>query len=151
MRTRIRWGRAIIAGLVAVVVGFLVGGVLYGAMNGVYESHGDLPYAKPIDSLPSYFAQMLVGGAVLNVLMAVIYAIIHQALPGRRAWQKGLVFGGILLVLYMLPIAFNAWMQIAQPPALILAEAVNRTIGLLIEALVIAVIYGQERPQVALA
>jgi hypothetical protein len=120
-------------------------------MNGVYESHGDLPYAKPIDSLPSYFAQMLVGGAVLNVLIAVVYGVIHQALPGQKAWQKGLVFGGMLLVLYMLPIAFNAWMQIAQPPALILVEAINRTIGLMIEALIIAVIYGQERPAVALA
>jgi hypothetical protein len=136
---------------VAVVVGFLVGGVLYSAVNGVYESYGELPYAKPIDSLPSYFAQMLVGGAVINVLLAVIYAVIHQALPGHRAWQKGLVFGGILLVLYMLPIAFNAWMQIAQPPALILVEAVNRAIGLMIEAVVIAVIYGQERSQAALA
>lgn len=141
----IRWGRAVCAGLVATIVGFLVGGILYGSMNGVYESFGDLPYAKPVESVPAYLLQMLAGGAVLNVLIALVYAIIQEGLPGQKQWQKGLVFGAILLVVYMLPIAFNTWMQIAQPVTLILIEAMNRTVGLLIQALVIAIVYGQPR------
>ena len=141
--SNIRWGRAVAAGLMATVVGFIVGGVLYGAANGVYESFGDLPYAKPVESIPVYLLQMVAGGAVLNILIALVYAVIHEALPGRSKWQKGLTFGLMLLVIYMLPIAFNTWMQIAQPTVLILIEAINRTIGLLIQALVISVVYGR--------
>jgi MFS family permease len=146
----IRWGRALIAGLLATIVGFVIGFVLYGAMNGVYESYGDLPYAKQPESIPVYLLQMVAGGAVLNVLLAAVYAIIREGLPGQTAWQKGLAFGAVLLVVNMLPIAFNTWMQIAQPTGLILVEAVNRSIGLMVQAVIMAIVYGQ-RPQRVLA
>ena len=103
--------------------------------------------AKPVESVPTYLLQMVAGGAVLNVLIALIYAIIQEGLPGQKRLQKGLAFGAVLLAINMLPIAFNTWMQIAQPVMLILVEAVNRTIGLLIQALIIAIVYGQ--PHVA--
>jgi len=138
----IRWGRVVIAGLLATAIGFIVSGILYGSMNGVYESYGDLAYAKPVDSVPVYLLQMLAGGAVLTVLTALVYAIIQGGLPGRKPWRKGLAFGAILLAVYMLPIAFNTWMQIAQPTVLILVEAANRTVGLVVQALVIAIVYG---------
>ena len=140
---RIHWGRAVVAGLLATVIGFIVGGILYGSVNGVYESFGDLPYAKPVDSAPIYLLQMLAGGAVLTVLSALIYAIIQPGLPGQKPWQKGLAFGLMLLAVYMLPIAFNTWMQIAQPTVLILVEAANRTFGLMVQALIIATVYGR--------
>ncbi|MCP4543707.1 MAG: hypothetical protein GY832_41870 [Chloroflexi bacterium] len=139
----VRWGRVIVAGLLAAIIAFVVEGMLYGSMNGVYEGFGDLPYAKPVESVPAYLLQMLAGGAALTVLIALVYAIIQEGLPGQKQWQKGLAFGVMLLVLYALPTAFNTWMQIAQPVTLILVEAVNRTIGLLIQALVIAMVYGQ--------
>jgi hypothetical protein len=56
-------------------------------------------------------------------------------------WQKSLAFGVMLLAVFMLPIAFNTWMQIAQPAVLILVEAVNRSIGLLLQATLIALVY----------
>ncbi len=143
--SNIRWGRAVVAGLLATVIGFLVGFVLYGSMNGVYESFGDLPYAKPVESISAYLTQMFTGGAVLTVLIALVYAVIQSGLPGQKRWQKGLIFGLMLLIVNMLPIAFNTWMQIAQPVELILIEIVNRTISLLVQALVIAIVYGQPR------
>lgn len=142
----VRWERAVLAGVLATIVGFFVGFVLYGSMNGVYESFGDLPYAKPVESVSAYLLQMLAGGVVLNVLIALVYATVQESLPGERRWHKGLAFGIMMLVVNMLPIAFNTWMQIAQPVVLILVEAVNRTIGLLVQALVIAIVYGQ-KPQ----
>jgi hypothetical protein len=127
----------------ATVIGFIVGGILYGSMNGVYESFDDLPYAKPVDSVPIYLVQMLAGGAILTVLSALVYAIIQPGLPGQEPWQQGLAFGMVLLAVYMLPIALNTWMQIAQPTVLILVEAVNRTIGLVVQAFIIAIVYGR--------
>ncbi|MFP4346365.1 MAG: hypothetical protein ACLFU8_16890 [Anaerolineales bacterium] len=141
-RESVRWGKAVVAGLVATGVGFTIGFFLYGAMNGVYAKFGELPYAKPIRSVPAYLAQMFVGSAILNVLFAGIYGLIQEGLPGKRRWRKGLAFGAILLATNMLPIAFNTWMQIAQPPTLILVEAVNRTIGLLVQGVAIALVYG---------
>jgi hypothetical protein len=143
----IHWGRAVVASLLATVSGFIAGFVLYSSVNGIYESYGDLPYAKSVESVPSYLLQMVAGGMVLNVLLALVYAVIHEALPGQKKWQKGLSFWVMLLVVNMLPIAFNAWMQVAQPVTLILVEAMNRTIGLLVAALVMAAVYG--RPGVA--
>lgn len=139
----IRWGRVVVAGLLATVIGMLVGFVLYSSVNGVYERFGDLPYAKPVGSIPIYLSQMVVGGGALTVLWALVYAVIQEGLPGQNKWQKGLFFGLMLLVINMLPIAFNTWMQIAQPGVLILVEAVNRTIGLLVTGLVIAAVYGR--------
>lgn len=138
----IRWGRAVVAGLLATVIGMPVGFVLYNSVNGVYERYSNLPYAKPVESIPIYLSQMVVGGGALTVLWALVYAVIQEGLPGQKKWQKGLSFGLMLLALNMLPIAFNTWMQIAQPGVLILVEAVNRTIGLLITGLVIAAVYG---------
>jgi hypothetical protein len=153
--SHIRWGRAAAAGLVASLVGMVVGFVLYSAANGVYARFGELPYAKPVESIGIYLTQMMLGGLALNVLLAVVYAVVQGALPGQKTWQKGLAFGLILLVVNMLPIAFNTWMQIAQPEALILVEALNRTVGLLVTGLAIAVVYGQPqvttRPQEAVA
>ena len=139
---KIRWGRAVTAGLVATIIGFVVGFVVYGLMNGIYQSYGNLPYAKQPASIPVYLGQMIVGGALLNVMFALIYAVIQQSIPGQKSWQKGLFFGAILLVVNMLPMAFNTWMQIAQPNQLILVEAVNRSIGLMLQAVIIAGIYG---------
>ena len=138
----INWRKAIAAGLLATVVGFAVEFVLYSAANGVYESYGELAYARPVESISAYLTQMMIGGALLNVLLALAYAIIHTGLPGAQ-WKKGLSFWLILLVVNMLPMAFNTWMQIAQPVPLILVEAANRSIGLMITALVVAVVYGR--------
>ena len=55
-------------------------------------------------------------------------------------WGRAIVTG---LVVNMLSIAFNTWMQIAQPDMLILVEAVNRTIGLMVQAVIVAVVYGR--------
>jgi len=139
----IRWGRAIIAGLLTGVIDFLVGFVLYGSVNGVYQSFGDLPYAKPITSIPIYLLEMVLGGLALCVLWALIYVIIQEGLPGRYKWQKGLVFGLILIAIKVLPAAFNTWMQVAQPDVLLLVETVNSTIGALIAGLLIAAFYGR--------
>jgi hypothetical protein len=153
----VRWsqitftGRVVVAGLLATVVSFFVGFVLYGSMNGVYESFGDLPYAKPVESIPAYLGQMVAGGAVLNVLFALVYALVQERIPGQKRWQNGVAFGLMLLALNMLPIAFNTWMQIAQPVALILVEVVNRTIGLLVTGLVIAIFYRRPPGQARVA
>lgn len=144
-KKKIHLGKVILAGVLATIIGFILEGLLYSASNSVYESFGDLPYAKPVESLPVYLTTMVAGSIVLTVLFALIYALIRDGLPGRRAWQKGLFFGLILLAVYMLPTAFNTWMQIAQPLALILLEAMNRTIGLLVQAVIIALVYGMGR------
>lgn len=133
------WKRAILAGLLATLVGFIVGFGLYSLANPVYARYSSLPYAKPVDSTVAYLIQMVVGGAVLNMLLALVYATIYPGLPGKTGWQKGLAFGLLLLIVNMLPIAFNTWMQIAQPVVLIIIEALNRTVGLLITGLIIAV------------
>jgi hypothetical protein len=136
----IRWGRVMIAGLAATVASFIAGFILYGAANGFYARFGELPYAKPVESVGLYLTQMMLGGLVLNLLLALVYALVGEALPGHKRWQKGLSFGLILLVVNMLPIAFNTWMQINQPEVLILVEAINRSVGLLITGLVIAAV-----------
>lgn len=153
--SRIRWVKVAWAGVLATVVGFVVGFLLYGAANGAYARFGELAYARPVESVGTYLAQMVVGGLALNLLLALVYAVVQEALPGQKRWQQGFSFGLILLVVNMLPIAFNTWMQIAQPEALILVEALNRTVGLLVTGLAIAVVYGQPqvttRPQEAVA
>jgi len=140
-KKRVRWGRVILAGLLATIVGFVVGYILYGAMNGVYAQYADLPYAKPMDSVAIYLITMLAGGSVLTVLLALVYAVIQTGLPGQKPLVKGLSFGVMLMVVFMLPTAFNTWMQIAQPDVLILIEAVNRSIGLMVQAVIIALVY----------
>jgi hypothetical protein len=144
--SRIRWVKVAWAGVLATVVGFVVGFLLYGAANGAYARFGELAYARPVESVGTYLAQMVVGGLALNLLLALVYAVVQEALPGQKRWQQGFSFGLILLVVNMLPIAFNTWIQISQPEVLILIEALNRSIGLLITALIIAVVYG--RPDV---
>ncbi|MDY7078450.1 MAG: hypothetical protein SXV54_16160 [Chloroflexota bacterium] len=141
--SNIRWGRAILAGVLTGLICFFVGTAMYASVNGVYERFGDLPYAKQVTSVPVYLLQMVVvGGLVLNTLWAIVYAIIQEGLPGQNKWQKGLAFGLVLIAIKVLPTAFNTWMQIAQPGVLVLIEMVNSAINALVAGLLIAAFYG---------
>jgi len=62
---------------------------------------------------------------------------------GRAVVAGLLAFGLVLIATRVLPGAFDAWMEIAQPGVLILVEMVNNTIGVLIVGLVIAAFYGR--------
>jgi len=140
-RMKIHWGRVLLAGLAAALLGFVIGFLLYSASNGIYETYSGMAYAKQPASIGAYLVQMVAGSLVISSLFAAVYAVVRESLPGEKAWQKGIAFGVILLGLNMLPIAFNTWMQIAQPEVLILIEAANRSISLMVQAVLIAAVY----------
>ena len=129
--------RLVIASIAASVL-FLVLDAVFGVLGGVI---GETVFGIPGGQLDQ--AKMglgLVFELVNGFMLALIYAIIHPALPGE-GWKKGISYGLIVWGLRVLMWAFSTYMMTSMPPIQISITVLTGVIEILIICVVIAAIY----------
>jgi hypothetical protein len=94
--------------VISIIVTSLVWFVLAGALffnpvvDKIYRKQDHLPGVRALPPSPKTVG-MIMGAIVLQItLWALVYSLIAPALPGTN-WEKGLIFGLILVAMKMIP------------------------------------------------
>lgn len=129
-----------LAGVLASIVWFVVGGALY--MNPfvakIYRNYENSPGLKKWKDAKEYLINMYVFGILIQCLLfAVVYSFIKPVLSGGLV-SNTLSFGSILIAVKVLPRLFDMWMQSTYPNKLLAIEFVNGVIGSFVIALTLA-------------
>ena len=136
---QIEIGRALLGGLIAAVIWFVIGGILY--MNPfiakIYKSAEDSPAIKKWGSTPVYLGLQFVGILAQCILWASVFIVVEPVLPGG-ALAKGFVFAHVLFVIKIFPRFFDMWIQTTYPEKLLGIEFVNGAISCLVIGFVFA-------------
>ncbi len=131
----------IIAGVVASIVWFIVGGALY--MNPLVDKmyrQSKSPALKKWKSSNKYLFNMFVfGGLIQCVIFAFVYAILFPAISGDLLLNT-LVFGLVLASVKTFPKMVDSWIQTTYPQSLLTVEFINGIIEGFAIALVFALI-----------
>ena len=133
-------GQLLVTGSVAAVL-FLVLDMALGMAGGWLGSRlFGLPSAQPAD-FGAKVKLGLVFELINGFLLALIYAVIHTSLPGRR-WRKGMSYGLIVWTLRVVMWAFSTYMMTDMAPAAIGITVGTGLVEILILGVAIAMVYG---------
>lgn len=141
---KINWRKVLLAGLVANMVSYLFGGGGYYIFKDVFMVEPTIVWKwTPQQALVfsnTNLAGLVVGNFVLAVVVAVIFAVLYDGLPGRRS-LKGAALGIILWAGGILPAIFTMWFFTIIAPAALWYFMVQALVEMVIYGAVIAVIY----------
>lgn len=142
MKEKINLKRAIIAGLVVLLIHLVIGNLLW--MNPIsmniskqFENH---PTMKPFDfigGMVNWIIANSVFGIILTLVFIFIFIVLYRSIPGK-GWVKGLFYGFMLCITKAIPEAFNQWMLFIYPEEMILMQLVITIISLFLFSLILA-------------
>jgi len=94
----LRW---FLAGLAFGVISQIVGGIIYGGIfpNWYFASQ---EFFRPMDHL-GFKVGLPVMNLVQDLLLAIVYAVLYQGIPGKSPASKGAIFGLLLWIASPLP------------------------------------------------
>lgn len=131
--------QTLLGGVVASIVWFIVGSVLY--MNPLvaklYKNAENSPALKKWSSIPRYIFLQYIGILVQCLLWAFVFAWVKPVLT-EEALMSGLLFGIILTAVKIFPRFFDMWIQSTYPNRLLAVEFINGTIGSFVIGIVFA-------------
>jgi hypothetical protein len=128
--------------MVRYIVVSIAGGVLFGILDGVINANPLAqslyrvyqPIAKPsIDPLAGSLIDLVYG-----FVMAGVFLLLYQSLPGRTGPVKGLSFAGLVWFFRVVMSVASQWMMFAVPGEALLYTLVAG----LGEMLILGVLYG---------
>jgi hypothetical protein len=141
----INWKRAIIAGLIANIASFFVGGggyVLFGSVFALEPTFIWRWTPQQMFNMPAgWFVYLVVGNTVLAVAVAVVYAMLVKGIPGKGI-RKGLVYGVIIWVIGVLPAVFTIHVLTVMNDMAVLYFTTQSFFEHLCYGAIIAAIYG---------
>jgi len=134
--------QGLIGGLIATVVWFFIGAVLY--MNPFaakwYKKYEDDPSVKNRKDMKSFLINTFVFSILIQcVIFAFAYQYIETLLPGT-VLMNVLYFGIILVGIKIIPRFLDMWVQSKYPPVLLTIELINGAIGSFVIAIVFALL-----------
>jgi len=138
--------KIIICGIIAGLVGFIVGCILYmnPLVSAVYASTNASACSKSIElfgGVGNWLFLMLLGGIVSTVFVAVLYSYTEKAFGTLATWKKGALFGVLLWFVSKLPASYYTWLLYNYPDIMIIIETFNGLIGGIVTGVVLAVLY----------
>ena len=141
-----RLKKIFISGLIAGLIAFLGGSILYinPLVSGIYSKYGDWPGSKPMDyfgGLGNWLALMLVGGLASTVFLAILYSYTEKGIDIKSTWKKGLFFGLLLWLVSTVPNSYYTWLMYSYPDILNIIEAFNGLVGSIVAGIVLATLY----------
>jgi len=132
--------RVIAAGIAATIVSFIWGFLTCGWLfNWVYTLEPTNVW-KPMEPLETWIAWMNVGGLILNIILAGVFAYIYKGIPGTKI-RKGLCFGLMVWLVATLPGMFSTYMMMTVNTTVVTYWIINALIEYLLLGVVIAAIY----------
>jgi hypothetical protein len=127
----------LLGGLVASIVWFVIGGVLYQNpyVAKLYKEEENSQGLRKWTNIPKYLFLQYLGILIQCVLWAFIYAFIKPILSEELL--RGVIILGILLMMIkVIPRFIDMWIQSTYPIILLFVEFINGTIGCFIIGLV---------------
>ena len=134
-------GKILIAALVVSLFGAIFAGVTCGWLfNWVYKLE-PINAWKPMDGPPGL--SFYIGSFILNIILAVVYALLKKGIPGRNNFLKGLNFGLCVWAVGMLPGMFSTYSFMTVATGAVIYWTILGLIEMPIKGLIIAAIYGE--------
>ena len=131
----------LIAELAVSLFGAVFGGVTCGWLfNWVYKLEPTNVW-KPMGGPPGLAFQ--IGGFLLNIILAVVYALLRKGIPGKNKLSKGLVFGLCVWAVGILPGMFSTYSFMTVATGVVIYWTILGLVEMPIKGLIIAAIYGE--------
>lgn len=147
---RIKWGRAVLAGMVANTSSFLMGGGGYLLVGrhffnlepaNVWRWTPEKAWHMPF----SWWIYLAVGNTVASILPALAYAVLYEGIPGKGVW-KGVIFGLIYWLGMFAPCMWALNVMTVINGQALLYLAIQTLIELPVYGAIGAWVYGEPRP-----
>jgi hypothetical protein len=136
-----RIGKILIAALAVSLFSAVFAGVTCGWLfNWVYKLE-PINVWKPMDGPPGIAFQ--IGSFVLNVIIAIVYALLRNGIPGKNRITKGLVFGLCVWAVGMLPGMFSTYYFMTVATGVVIYWTILGLVEIPIKGIIIAAIYGK--------
>lgn len=134
-------GKIFIAAVVLSVFGAVFGAVTCGGIfSWVYKLEPTNVW-KPMNGPPSL--TFYIGSFLLNIVLAVVYALLRKGIPGKNKSTKGLIFGLCVWAIGMLPGMFSIYSFMTVATGVVIYWTILGLVEMLIKGLIIAAIYGE--------
>ncbi|HQU27779.1 MAG: hypothetical protein KC643_25860 [Nitrospira sp.] len=132
-------GQILLAGLVATIGWFLVGGALFGnpVVKRIYRSYEHTGILRDRGGVAQYLGLQLAGIALQCFLWAFVFAYLNSILPESR-FLAGIFFGLILIVTKIIPRFWDMWVQSTYPVQLLSIEFINGALGTFLIGIIFA-------------
>jgi hypothetical protein len=140
----VKFGRAVVAGLVANVLSFVVGGGGYHLFGWVFtlEPRGIWKWNPGADMSVGWWVFLIAGNTLAAIVFAVVYAILFKGIPGTGL-RKGLVFGVIVWLIGVVPAIFTMYIMMNIHPGALLYFLAQAFVEYLVYGAVVALVYGR--------
>ncbi|MFA6142258.1 MAG: hypothetical protein WC738_03080 [Candidatus Omnitrophota bacterium] len=136
-------GKVLIASLAVSIFGAIFGAVTCGWLfNWVYKIEPTNVW-RTMDGPPG--VGYYIGSFLVNIVLAIVYALLSKGIPGKNKIAKGLIFGLCLWAVSTLPGMFvtHAFMTVAT--GVIIYWTITGLIELPIKGIIIAAIYDADK------
>jgi hypothetical protein len=134
-------GKILIAALALSVFGMIFGGLTCGWLfNWVYKLEPTNVW-KPMAGPPGLAFQ--IGGLLLNMVLAVVYALLRKGIPGKNKLAKGILFGLCVWAVGMLPGMFSTYAFMTVATGVVIYWTLIGLVELPLKGLIISSIYGE--------
>jgi len=134
-------GKILIAAVAVLVFNAIFGAVTCGGVfNWVYKLEPTNVW-RPTYSCPGL--AFFIGSFLLNIILAVVYALLRKGIPGKNKLTKGLIFGLCVWAVGMLPGMFATYSFMTVATGVIIYWTILGLVEMPIRGLIIAAIYGE--------
>ena len=134
-------GKILIAALALSVFGMIFGALTCGWLfNWVYKLEPTNVW-KPMAGPPGLAFQ--IGGLLLNMVLAVVYALLRKGIPGKNKLAKGILFGLCVWAVGMLPGMFSTYAFMTVATGVVIYWTLIGLVELPLKGLIISSIYGE--------
>ncbi|MFA6216420.1 MAG: hypothetical protein WDL87_02040 [Candidatus Omnitrophota bacterium] len=133
--------KILIASLVVSIFSAIFAGITCGWLfNWVYKLE-PINVWKPMDGPPGL--AFYIGSFLLNIVLAVVYALLQKGIPGKNKLTKGLIFGLCAWAVGMLPGMFSTYSFMTVATGVVIYWTILGLVEAPIKGIIIAAIYGE--------
>ncbi|MBI4722346.1 MAG: hypothetical protein HY769_05000 [Candidatus Stahlbacteria bacterium] len=144
MRRNINIKRVLIAGIVANLMSFIVGGGGYLLFGWVFQLEPQNIWkwtpGTTISMSLNWWIFLILGNTVLAIALALVYAILFNGIPGQGV-KKGMTFGFLVWIVGVLPAMFSMYVLVKIATGALFYFATQGLLEYLIYGAVISLIY----------
>lgn len=136
-----KMGKILIAALAVSLFGTIFAGVTCGWLfSWVYKLEPTNIW-KPMDGPPGL--TFYIGSFLLNIVLAAVYALLRNGIPGKNKLTKGIIFGLCVWAVGMLPGMFATYYFMTIAAGVVIYWTILGLVEMPIKGLIIAAIYGE--------
>ena len=128
--------KVIVAGVIISVFDVIVGALTCGGVfNWVYKLEPTNVW-KPVLGAPG--VDFFIGLLVMNIIFALIYALLKNGVPGNNRFVKGIVYGVCVWAVGILPGMFSTYMFMTVAVTVIVYLTVSNLILMPVKGLIVS-------------